>query len=112
MLLEPAKSGLAAISGVTLALPQRSQAALSNDKMNKIDNKWVEVKRCMPQDGPNTVLVTTYALGCTSNASHPVCSPVPSERECDGIGADMYPAGGDASSRKRQEGLVLQSAMH
>lgn len=26
------------------------EAALSNDKLNKIDNKWVEVKRCMPQE--------------------------------------------------------------
>mmetsp|Transcript_45180 Transcript_45180/g.81266 ORF Transcript_45180/g.81266 Transcript_45180/m.81266 type:complete len:327 (+) Transcript_45180:52-1032(+) len=26
------------------------EAALSNDANNKIDNKWVEVKRCMPQE--------------------------------------------------------------
>lgn len=26
------------------------KAALANDKLNKIDNKWVEVKRCMPQE--------------------------------------------------------------
>ncbi|CAJ1335788.1 unnamed protein product [Effrenium voratum] len=35
---------------VTFKDPKSVEAALSNDKQNKIDNKWVEVKRCMPQE--------------------------------------------------------------
>eukprot|EP00931_Biecheleriopsis_adriatica_P106519 TRINITY_DN80957_c0_g1_i1.p1 TRINITY_DN80957_c0_g1~~TRINITY_DN80957_c0_g1_i1.p1 ORF type:complete len:323 (+),score=39.32 TRINITY_DN80957_c0_g1_i1:64-1032(+) len=35
---------------VTYKEPSGVEAALSNDRDNKIDNKWVEVKRCMPQD--------------------------------------------------------------
>mmetsp|Transcript_35470 Transcript_35470/g.66047 ORF Transcript_35470/g.66047 Transcript_35470/m.66047 type:complete len:297 (+) Transcript_35470:45-935(+) len=35
---------------VTFKDPKGVEAALSNDKLNKIDNKWVEVKRCMPQE--------------------------------------------------------------
>lgn len=35
---------------VTFKESKGVEAALSNDKTNKIDNKWVEVKRCMPQE--------------------------------------------------------------
>jgi len=35
---------------VTYKEPSGVEAAISNDAENKIDNKWVEVKRCMPQD--------------------------------------------------------------
>lgn len=44
------------------------QAALSNDKTNKIDNKWVEVKRCMPQDHISKIseraVVLVYGYAC------------------------------------------------
>ena len=86
MLLELRRSGVAALCGVTVVLAQRSQAALSNDKLNKIDNKWVEVKRCMPQDRPTTV--STCVDGSASDASRPICESVLSESECDGNRTD------------------------
>eukprot|EP00439_Symbiodinium_sp_Y106_P030862 s1077_g3.t1 len=52
-LIERAGSGSAVFEATPADLGDvisPSWAALSNDKMNKIDNKWVEVKRCMPQE--------------------------------------------------------------